>query len=56
VAKHAHASQVRVSLDEDDGWIVLTIGDDGVGGADPSQGVRTLRKIAAQRPSSSMLC
>jgi signal transduction histidine kinase len=38
VAKHAHASQVRVSLDEDDGWIVLTIGDDGVGGADPSQG------------------
>jgi signal transduction histidine kinase len=37
-AKHAHASEVRVTVDLDDGCIVLTIRDDGVGGADPSKG------------------
>jgi signal transduction histidine kinase len=36
--KHAHASEVRITVDVDDRWIVLTIRDDGVGGADPSQG------------------
>jgi signal transduction histidine kinase len=36
--KHAHASQVRITVDVDDGSIVLTIRDDGVGGADPSRG------------------
>jgi signal transduction histidine kinase len=38
VTKHAHASEVRITVDVDDRWIVLTIRDDGVGGADPSQG------------------
>jgi signal transduction histidine kinase len=33
--KHAHASEVRIIVDVDDRWIVLTIRDDGVGGADP---------------------
>jgi PAS domain S-box-containing protein len=37
-AKHAHASEVRITVDVDDRWIVLTIRDDGVGGADPSRG------------------
>jgi PAS domain S-box-containing protein len=36
--KHAHASEVRITVDVDDRWIVLTISDDGVGGADPSRG------------------
>jgi PAS domain S-box-containing protein len=37
-AKHAHASEVGVTVDVDDRWIVLTVRDDGVGGADPSRG------------------
>jgi PAS domain S-box-containing protein len=37
-AKHARASQVRITVDVEDRWLVLTIHDDGVGGADPSQG------------------
>jgi PAS domain S-box-containing protein len=37
-AKHAHASAVRITVDVDDRSIVLTIRDDGVGGADPSRG------------------
>ncbi|HEY2441093.1 MAG TPA: histidine kinase, partial [Solirubrobacteraceae bacterium] len=37
-AKHAHASNVGVTVSADDRWIVLTIRDDGVGGADPSGG------------------
>jgi PAS domain S-box-containing protein len=37
-AKHAHASEVRIAVDVDDRWLVLTIRDDGVGGADASQG------------------
>jgi PAS domain S-box-containing protein len=37
-AKHAHASEVRITVDVDDRWIVLTVRDDGVGGADPSRG------------------
>jgi PAS domain S-box-containing protein len=37
-AKHAHASEVRITVDADDRWTVLTIRDDGVGGADPSRG------------------
>jgi PAS domain S-box-containing protein len=37
-AKHAQASQVRITVDVDDRWLVLTIRDDGVGGADPSRG------------------
>jgi signal transduction histidine kinase len=35
-AKHAHASKVRVTVDSDDRRIVLSVRDDGIGGADPS--------------------
>lgn len=38
VAKHAQASVVRVDLDTDDGTVVLSISDDGRGGAEPGQG------------------
>ncbi|MCW3017668.1 MAG: two-component system sensor kinase [Solirubrobacterales bacterium] len=37
-AKHAHASEVRITVDVGDRWIVLTISDNGTGGADPSRG------------------
>jgi PAS domain S-box-containing protein len=37
-AKHAHASAVRITVEVDDRRIVLTVRDDGVGGADPSRG------------------
>jgi PAS domain S-box-containing protein len=50
VAKYAHASEVRITVDLEDRWIVLTIRDDGVGGADPSQGsglIGLLDRVAA---------
>ena len=37
-AKHSQASRIDVSLEQRDGNVVLSIGDDGVGGADPSRG------------------
>ncbi|HWE09125.1 MAG TPA: PAS domain-containing sensor histidine kinase [Solirubrobacteraceae bacterium] len=37
-AKHAHASEVDINVQVDDRWLVLTIRDDGVGGADPALG------------------
>jgi signal transduction histidine kinase len=37
-AKHAEASEVRITVGVDDGWVVLTIRDNGVGGADRSRG------------------
>jgi PAS domain S-box-containing protein len=37
-AKHASASEVRITVGADDGWLVLTIRDDGVGRADRSKG------------------
>jgi signal transduction histidine kinase len=37
-AKHARASEVRVSVDVDDRRAVVTVSDDGVGGADSSRG------------------
>jgi PAS domain S-box-containing protein len=37
-AKHAQASYVDVSLTTRDGNVVLSVGDDGVGGADPLRG------------------
>ncbi len=37
-AKHAHASVVRVSVGEQEGVLKVQIGDDGIGGADPSSG------------------
>jgi PAS domain S-box-containing protein len=36
--KHAHASEVRITVDVDDPGIVITISDDGAGGAQPSRG------------------
>jgi signal transduction histidine kinase len=38
VTKHAQASRVEVSLATRDGNLVLSIGDDGVGGVDPARG------------------
>jgi signal transduction histidine kinase len=37
-AKHARASVVRIGAEERDGRLVLSIRDDGVGGADPAGG------------------
>jgi signal transduction histidine kinase len=37
-AKHAQASVVRVGVQADDGCVWISIGDDGVGGADPGRG------------------
>ena len=37
-AKHAHASGIEISLATRDGCLVLSIRDDGVGGADPARG------------------
>ena len=36
--KHAHASYVEMSLSARDGSLLLSIRDDGVGGADPARG------------------
>jgi signal transduction histidine kinase len=38
VAKHAQASVIDVRLDGSDGALILSISDDGIGGADPSRG------------------
>jgi signal transduction histidine kinase len=38
VFKHAHASEVRIDLTQQDSEVHLTVRDDGVGGADPSEG------------------
>jgi PAS domain S-box-containing protein len=38
VVKHARASEVHITVEVDDRSIVLTIRDDGTGGADPSRG------------------
>jgi signal transduction histidine kinase len=37
-AKHSQASRIDVSLEQRDGSLVLSIGDDGVGGADAGRG------------------
>ncbi|WP_229844513.1 sensor histidine kinase [Streptomyces cinnamoneus] len=37
-AKYARAGAVRVSARHDDGWLVVEVADDGVGGADPARG------------------
>jgi signal transduction histidine kinase len=37
-AKHAHASRLEVSLATRDGGLVLSVRDDGVGGADSRNG------------------
>jgi signal transduction histidine kinase len=38
VAKHAQASEVRLTVVVDDAWVSVTIRDDGTGGADPRRG------------------
>jgi signal transduction histidine kinase len=38
VAKHAGASAVRLTATVSDGWLLLTVADDGSGGADPARG------------------
>jgi signal transduction histidine kinase len=38
VAKHARASQVRMTVDADDRSVSLSVCDDGTGGADPRRG------------------
>jgi signal transduction histidine kinase len=38
VTKHAQASCARVTVEQRDGRLYLSISDDGVGGADPSGG------------------
>jgi signal transduction histidine kinase len=38
VAKYAHASHARVSIEQENGRMVVAVEDDGVGGADPEQG------------------
>ncbi|MDX6319724.1 MAG: hypothetical protein QOD35_3124 [Nocardioidaceae bacterium] len=37
-AKHSHATEVRVDVEQTNGLVRLSIRDDGVGGADPSRG------------------
>src|SRR4051794_33291956 len=38
VAKYAHAQHATVSVEQDDGFAVVEVRDDGVGGADPGDG------------------
>ncbi len=38
VAKYAGASQASVSVERDNGRVVVAVADDGVGGADPGKG------------------
>ena len=38
VAKYAQASRAQVTATEHDGWLEVTVVDDGVGGADPERG------------------
>jgi signal transduction histidine kinase len=38
VVKHAQASRIEVGVHIEDGQLVVTIADDGIGGADPSRG------------------
>jgi signal transduction histidine kinase len=41
VAKHSGATRARVRLRHADGRLVMTVGDDGSGGADPGAGAGT---------------
>jgi signal transduction histidine kinase len=38
VAKYAYASHAKVSIEEENGRVVVAVEDDGVGGADPARG------------------
>ena len=41
--KHAHASGVRVTVEQPDKTLHLSVRDDGVGGTDPAPGLRPHR-------------
>jgi signal transduction histidine kinase len=46
VAKHAHATSAQVRVELTDGWCVVEVSDDGIGGAQPrsdSSGLTGLR-------------
>jgi signal transduction histidine kinase len=51
VVKHAGAAHAAVCLERRDGWLVLTVDDDGRGGADPAAG-RGLRGLVARVEAS----
>jgi signal transduction histidine kinase len=36
--KHSHASTITIHVAEPSGWLLLTVADDGIGGADPARG------------------
>jgi signal transduction histidine kinase len=38
ISKHARATAARVTVDQRDGWLVVEVSDDGLGGADPARG------------------
>lgn len=38
ISKHARATAARVTVDQRDGWLVIEVTDDGIGGADPARG------------------
>ncbi|HEX6470543.1 MAG TPA: sensor domain-containing protein [Streptosporangiaceae bacterium] len=46
-AKHSHADRIAIRATEQDGLLVVTVADDGVGGADPARG-SGLRGLAAR--------
>jgi signal transduction histidine kinase len=48
-AKHAHAATITINARQHDGRLVVEVGDDGVGGADPNgSGLRGLAdRVAA---------
>ena len=48
--KHAHASHIGVSLATRDGSLLLSIGDDGIGGADPARASGRSGSPTASKP------
>jgi signal transduction histidine kinase len=38
IVKYAHASHATVDVESQNGRLIVEVGDDGVGGADPSRG------------------
>jgi signal transduction histidine kinase len=38
IVKHAQASSVRITVDHHDGYLIVSVADDGRGGADPARG------------------
>ena len=52
VAKYAHANGVAVAVKSDGGRVVITISDDGIGGADPARGSGLRGSSTASRRSA----